>query len=106
MLRGFIKSFGPGRVELSDDPYKLALNMLSVLCNISFRLSYTRLSLKGCISNFSVLVLQDEASAMLAEAEETTEGLRQQIIFAREYLKDVKIGPEQACDALCSFQKI
>ena len=40
-------------------------------------------------------VSQDEATLMLQEAEETTEGLRQQIIFAREYLKEIKIGKEQ-----------
>lgn len=38
---------------------------------------------------------QDRPTDLLAQAEETTEGLRQQIIFAREYLKDTKISPEQ-----------
>ena len=38
---------------------------------------------------------------MLAEAEETTEGLRQQIIFAREYLKDIKIGEKQVSILFC-----
>ena len=39
--------------------------------------------------------VQDEATQVLQETEEITEGLKQQILFAREYLKDVKIQDDQ-----------
>ena len=32
---------------------------------------------------------------MLKEAEQTTEDLRSQVIFSREFLRDVKIGDKQ-----------
>lgn len=48
-----------------------------------------RIELKVC--------LQDNALAMVEEAEELTDALRTQVLFAREYLKSVTIGPKQAC---------
>jgi hypothetical protein len=41
------------------------------------------------------VLLQDDAPAMLKEAEQTTEDLRSQVIFSREFLRDVKIGDKQ-----------
>lgn len=38
---------------------------------------------------------QDEGPAVLAEARETTESLRNQVIFSREFLKEVTIGEKQ-----------
>ena len=38
---------------------------------------------------------QDSAAAMVEEAEELTDALRTQVLFAREYLKSVEIGPKQ-----------
>ncbi|KAL3159157.1 hypothetical protein ABBQ32_011145 [Trebouxia sp. C0010 RCD-2024] len=38
---------------------------------------------------------QDDAYEVLQEAEDTTEGLRTQIIFAREFLKEVRMKPDQ-----------
>lgn len=42
-----------------------------------------------------VVWLQDEAVTMVEEAEELTDALRTQVLFAREYLKSVTIGPKQ-----------
>ena len=39
--------------------------------------------------------LQDHANEVLAETSELTDGLRTSVILAREYLKDVRIAPEQ-----------
>lgn len=38
---------------------------------------------------------QDEAAEVLKEAEDTTEGLKTQIIFAREFLKEVRMKADQ-----------
>ena len=43
--------------------------------------------------------VQDEPSTVLQETEEITEGLRQQILFAREYLKEVRIQDDQVIAA-------
>lgn len=40
-------------------------------------------------------LLQDDAVNMVEEAEELTDALRTQVLFAREYLKSVTIGPKQ-----------
>ena len=39
--------------------------------------------------------MQDNAVTMVEEAEELTDALRTQVLFAREYLKSVTIGPKQ-----------
>lgn len=39
--------------------------------------------------------VQDNATGMVEEAEELTDALRTQVLFAREYLKGVSIGPKQ-----------
>ncbi len=41
------------------------------------------------------MLWQDDAVAMVDEAEELTDALRTQVLFAREYLKSVTIGPKQ-----------
>lgn len=41
------------------------------------------------------LVLQNQPMTMVGESEELTDGLRTQVLFAREYLKDVTIGEKQ-----------
>ena len=64
------------------------------------RAKHSTVRLAGFLKGIDLCACQDEPTQMLAEAEETTEGLRQQIIFAREYLKDIKLGPQQACLAL------
>ncbi|KAK9834717.1 hypothetical protein WJX74_008546 [Apatococcus lobatus] len=38
---------------------------------------------------------QDEAVQLLQDSDDMTEGLKSQVLFAREYLRDVKIGPKQ-----------
>ncbi|KAK9817839.1 hypothetical protein WJX72_002918 [[Myrmecia] bisecta] len=38
---------------------------------------------------------QDSATAMLEEAQQTTEALASRVLFAREFLRDVQIGPKQ-----------
>ena len=48
------------------------------------------------------VAVQDEPSAVLQETEEVTEGLRQQILFAREYLKEVRIQDDQVIAATCT----
>lgn len=45
-------------------------------------------------------MLQDDALEMVDEAEELTDALRTQVLFAREYLKSVTIGPKQVRHAL------
>lgn len=46
---------------------------------------------------------QDEAVAMVDEAEELTDALRTQVLFAREYLKSVSIGPKQVLATFPAF---
>ena len=48
------------------------------------------------VAHEHAVCLQDETAAVMQETDEVTESLKQQILFAREYLKDVKITPEQA----------
>ena len=50
---------------------------------------------------------QDNAAAMVEEAEELTDALRTQVLFAREYLKSVEIGPKQVGDLhLCGWVSV
>jgi Mg-chelatase subunit ChlI len=39
--------------------------------------------------------MQNQPMTMVGESEELTDGLRTQVLFAREYLKDVNIGEKQ-----------
>ncbi|PSC76570.1 magnesium-chelatase subunit chloroplastic [Micractinium conductrix] len=43
----------------------------------------------------SAAKFQDQPTQVLSDAEETTDGLRTQIVFAREYLSEVNIGERQ-----------
>ena len=40
-------------------------------------------------------MMQDNSSLVVKEANELTDALRTQVLFAREYLKSVTIGPKQ-----------
>lgn len=65
---------------------------------------------KGSRSRVSLTgpVAQDEAVTMVEEAEELTDALRTQVLFAREYLKSVTIGPKQVTVASftnCTYNK-
>lgn len=45
--------------------------------------------------------LQDETALVMQETDDVTESLKQQILFAREYLKDVQLKPEQVQHVMC-----
>lgn len=67
------------------DPHAMCMGIVTLKHRVEARLDMQHL----------IGVLQNQPMAMVGESEELTDGLRTQVLFAREYLKDVTIGEKQ-----------